>query len=64
VLSVLLKRKLETLADCEKIFSKAAKIGNTEASHVISYHTAYAGEAHTNGENLIKPCAVEMEVCV
>jgi hypothetical protein len=49
------------------MFSKAAKVDNinaTEAFHVISYHTAYAGEAHTIGENLIKPCEVEMAVCM
>jgi hypothetical protein len=35
-----------------------------EVSSRVSYRIALAGEATTVAENLIKPCAVEMAICV
>ncbi|GBP12601.1 Zinc finger BED domain-containing protein 5 [Eumeta japonica] len=36
----------------------------TEASHLVSYRIAQAGEAHTTAENLIKPCVLDITKCM
>ena len=36
----------------------------TEASYIVSYRIALAGEAHTIAETLIKPCAVDIAKCI
>ncbi|GBP41759.1 Zinc finger BED domain-containing protein 5 [Eumeta japonica] len=36
----------------------------TEASYLVSYRNAQAGEAHTIDENLIKPCLLDITKCM
>ncbi|GBP42486.1 Zinc finger BED domain-containing protein 5 [Eumeta japonica] len=36
----------------------------TEASYLVSYRIAQAGEAHTIAENLIKPCVLDITKCM
>ena len=36
----------------------------TEASYLVSYRIAQAGEAHTIAEKLIKPCVVDITQCM
>uniref|UniRef100_A0A8C3HM34 Zinc finger BED domain-containing protein 5 n=1 Tax=Chrysemys picta bellii TaxID=8478 RepID=A0A8C3HM34_CHRPI len=61
------KRKRDSLGNCKLSMIKIAKTDNksaTEASYQVSYRIALAGEAHTIGETLIKPCAKDIVMCM
>ncbi|KAJ0178840.1 hypothetical protein K1T71_005615 [Dendrolimus kikuchii] len=65
-----LRRHLETVhpesKDTNKSFLYVKKNSYwkaTEASYLVSYRIAQAGEAHTIAENLIKPCVLDITKC-
>ncbi|XP_029768663.1 zinc finger BED domain-containing protein 5-like [Terrapene carolina triunguis] len=61
------KRKRDSLGNCKLSMIKIAKTDNksaTEASYRVSYRIALAGEAHTIGEMLIKPCTKDIVTCM
>ncbi|GFU34724.1 zinc finger BED domain-containing protein 5 [Trichonephila clavipes] len=55
-------RKKEQLLESQKTMMHVTQTINekaTEASYLVSYRIAQAGEAHTIAENLIKPCVLD-----
>jgi hypothetical protein len=61
------KRKLGALTNCRSLMAKSSKADSeraTQASYRVSYGIAFAGDAHTITETLIKPRAIEMAACV
>ena len=60
-------RKKEQLLRSQKTMTYATQTVNekaTEASYLVSYRIAQAGEAHTIAEKLIKPCVVDITQCM
>ncbi|GBP43664.1 Zinc finger BED domain-containing protein 5 [Eumeta japonica] len=60
-------RKKEQLLDSQKNMIRVTQTINekaTEASYLVSYRIAQAGEAHTITENLIKPCVLDITKCI
>jgi hypothetical protein len=60
------KRKLESLETSKLSMLKIVKTDNehaTAASYKVSYRIPLAGEAHTIGESLMKPCAKDI-ICM
>ncbi|XP_031337243.1 zinc finger BED domain-containing protein 5-like [Photinus pyralis] len=61
------KRKRDELLKVQKFMFDSSHTVNenaTEASFLVSYQIVKAGEAHTIGETLIKPCAINMARCM
>jgi len=64
---VFFERKREQLLKTKSFMHHASQTVHenaTEASYIVSYKIAMAGEAHTIAEKLIKPCAIEMVRCM
>jgi hypothetical protein len=62
-----LKRKCNEILASQKTMTTLAKTNNEkvlEASYLISYRVARAGEAHTIAETLIKPCTIDIVKCL
>ncbi|GBP54132.1 Zinc finger BED domain-containing protein 5 [Eumeta japonica] len=60
-------RKKEQLLKTQKNMMHVTQTINektTEASYLVSYRIAQAGEAHTIAENLIKPCVLDITKCM
>ncbi|CAG4996788.1 unnamed protein product [Parnassius apollo] len=60
-------RKKEQLSESQKNMMHVTQTINekaTEASYLVSYRIAQAGEAHTIAENLIKPCVLDITKCM
>ncbi|GFT73229.1 zinc finger BED domain-containing protein 5 [Trichonephila clavipes] len=60
-------RKKEQLLESQKTMMHVTQTINekaTEASYLVSYRIAQAGEAHTIAENLIKPCVLDITKCM
>lgn len=60
-------RKKEQLLESQKTIMHVTKTFNekaTEASYLVSYRIAQAGEAHNIAENLIKPCVLDITKCM
>ncbi|GFX79545.1 zinc finger BED domain-containing protein 5 [Trichonephila clavipes] len=60
-------RKKEQLLESQKTMMHVNQTINekaTEASYLVSYRIAQAGEAHTIAENLIKPCVLDITKCM
>ncbi|GBP06346.1 Zinc finger BED domain-containing protein 5 [Eumeta japonica] len=60
-------RKKEQLLESQKNMMHVTQTINekaTEASYLVSYRIAQAGEAHTIAENLIKPCVLDITKCM
>ena len=61
------KRKCNKILASQKTMTTLAKTNNEkvlEASYLISYRVARAGEAHTIAETLIKPCTIDFVKCL
>ncbi|GFW65093.1 zinc finger BED domain-containing protein 5 [Trichonephila clavipes] len=59
--------KKEQLLESQKTMMHVTQTINekaTEASYLVSYRIAQAGEAHTIAENLIKPCVLDITKCM
>lgn len=60
-------RKKDQLLESQKNMMHVTQTINekaTEASYLVSYRIAQAGEAHTIAENLIKPCVLDITKCM
>lgn len=60
-------RKKEQLLESQKNMMHITQTINekaTEASYLVSYRIAQAGEVHTMAENLIKPCVLDITKCM
>ncbi|GFT29735.1 zinc finger BED domain-containing protein 5 [Trichonephila clavipes] len=60
-------RKKEQLLESQKTMMHVTQTINekaTEASYLVSFRIAQAGEAHTITENLIKPCVSDITKCM
>ncbi|GBP73642.1 Zinc finger BED domain-containing protein 5 [Eumeta japonica] len=60
-------RKKKQLLESQKNMMHVTQTINekaTEASYLVSYRIAQAGEAHTIAENLIKPCVLDITECM
>ncbi|GBP64676.1 ATP-binding cassette sub-family A member 5 [Eumeta japonica] len=53
-------RKKEQLLESQKNMTQTINDKAMEASYLVSYRIAQAGEAHTIAENLIKPCVLDI----
>lgn len=61
------KRKYNKILASHKTMTTVAKTNNEkvlEASYLISYHVAEAGEAYTIAKTLIKPCTINIVNCL
>lgn len=61
------ERKRDELLKQQKCINFHARTVNekaTEASYIVSYHVARAGEAHVIAETLIKPCLLDVAKCM
>ncbi|GFY14592.1 zinc finger BED domain-containing protein 5 [Trichonephila clavipes] len=60
-------RKKEQLLESQKTMMHVTQTINenaTEASYLVSYRIAQAGEVHTIAEDLIKPCVLDITKCM